>query len=238
VAQVATVGEVQTHQTAVGRHESLVNLEVGRASTEALNVDTPLGRVEVEGLESTLLAEKLNLVNVLVATVVPGTRKTLGVLVGHGRPEGVENGPGGDVLRGDEDDGLPLPLDLIFHDLGDLRVRVDQGLLEQLRVLSARRGRRAPGRTDALFGGVTLASLWPWERAYVEPLLAIVNWVFYSLRKEKMCSVSEEQVEEFCGWERRTGRDKEGQVKGTSQSRYGGGRKKSNGGATRDTAGF
>lgn len=134
MAQVATVGKVQAHQTTVGRHESLVDLEVGRAPTETLDVDTPLGRVEVEGLESTLLAEKLNLVNVLVATIVPGTRETLGVLVGHGRPKGIENGAGGDVLGGDQDDGLPLPLDLLCHDLGDLRVGVDQGLLEQLRI--------------------------------------------------------------------------------------------------------
>lgn len=134
MAQMATVGEVQTHQATVGRHESLVDLQVGRASTEALDVDTPLGGVEVEGLEGTLLAEKLDLVNVLVATIVPGARETLGVLVGHGRAESIENGAGGDVLGGDQDDGLPLPLDLLGHDLGDLRVRVDQGLLEQLQI--------------------------------------------------------------------------------------------------------
>lgn len=134
MAQMATVGEVQTHQATVGRHESLVDLQVGRASTEALDVDTPLGGVEVEGLEGTLLAEKLDLVNVLVATIVPGARETLGVLVGHGRAESIEDGAGGDVLGGDQDDGLPLPLDLLGHDLGDLRVRVDQGLLEQLQI--------------------------------------------------------------------------------------------------------
>lgn len=134
MAQVATMGEVQTHQTTVGRHESLVDLQVGRASTEALDIDTPLGGVDVEGLEGTLLAEKLDLVNVLVATVVTGARETLGVLVGHGRPKSIEDGAGGDVLGGDQDDGLPLPLDLLGHDLGDLRVRVDQGLLEQLQI--------------------------------------------------------------------------------------------------------
>lgn len=134
MAQVATVGKVQTHQTTVRRHESLVDLQVCRASTEALDVYTPLGGVEVEGLESTLLAEKLNLVNVLVTTVVTGTWETLGVLVGHGRAKGIEDGAGGDVLGGDQDDGLPLPLDLVLHDLSDLRVGVDQGLLEQLRI--------------------------------------------------------------------------------------------------------
>lgn len=85
MAQVATVGQVETHETAVGRHDGLVDLQVGRAATEALDVDTPLLVVEVEGIESTALAEQLNPVNVLVATVVTSTGVALRVLVGHGR---------------------------------------------------------------------------------------------------------------------------------------------------------
>lgn len=114
VAQMATVGKVKTHQSAVRRHDSLVDLEVGRAARKALDVDTPLLRVEVEGLESTLLAKKLDLVDVLVATIVTSTGITLGVLVGHGRTKGIEDGSGGDVLGGDEDNGLALALNLIL----------------------------------------------------------------------------------------------------------------------------
>lgn len=114
VRQVTTVRKVKTHQTAVNGHDGLVDLQVGRRSRKALDVDTPLVRVEVESLESTLLAKKLDLVNVLVATVVTGTRETLGVLVGHGRTESIENGTGSDVLRSNENDGLALTLDLIF----------------------------------------------------------------------------------------------------------------------------
>ena len=114
MAQMATVGEVKTHQSAVGRHNSLVDLEVGRGSRKALDVDTPLLGIEVEGLESTLLAKKLNLVDVLVSTIVTSTGVTLGVLVGHGRTKSIEDGTGGDVLGGDEDDGLALALDLIL----------------------------------------------------------------------------------------------------------------------------
>jgi hypothetical protein len=111
---VATVGEVKAHETAVGRHDGLVDLEVGRAAAEALDVDTPLGRVEVEGLEGTALAQQLDLVNVLVAAVVAGAGQTLGVLVGHGGAQGIEDGAGGDVLGGNENNGLALTLDLIF----------------------------------------------------------------------------------------------------------------------------
>lgn len=114
VAQVATVGQVETHETAVGRHDSLVDLQVGRAAAEALDVDTPLLVVEVEGIESTALAEQLDLVNVLVATIVTSTGVALRVLVGHGRAQGIEDGAGGDVLGGNENNGLALTLNLIF----------------------------------------------------------------------------------------------------------------------------
>jgi len=111
---MATVGEIKTHESAVRGHDSLVNLEVGRAAAQGLNIDAPPLRVEVEGPESTLLAKSLDLVNVLVATVVASAGQTLGVLVGHGRSKGIEDGTGGDVLRRNEDDGLALTLDLIF----------------------------------------------------------------------------------------------------------------------------
>lgn len=114
MAKMATVGEVKTHETTVRRHDSLVDLEVGRRSRQALDVDTPLLRVEVEGLKGTALAEKLDLVDVLVATIVTSTGVTLRVLVGHGGTKSVEDGAGGDVLGGDEDDGLALTLDLIL----------------------------------------------------------------------------------------------------------------------------
>lgn len=85
MAQVATVREVQAHESAARSHDGLVNLQVGRATAQALDVDAPACRVEVEGLESALLAEQLDGVDVLVATVVTRTRLALGVLVGHGR---------------------------------------------------------------------------------------------------------------------------------------------------------
>jgi len=135
VAQMATVGKVKTHESAVRRHDGLVNLEVGRAARQALDVDAPLRRVEVEGLKGTLLAQKLDLVNVLVAAIVASAGETLGVLVGHGGAEGIKDGAGSDVLRGDEDDGLALALNFVLHDLSNLRVGVHEGLLEELLVL-------------------------------------------------------------------------------------------------------
>ena len=114
VRQVTTVGKVKTHQAVVGAHESLVDLQVGRAATEALDVDPPLGRVEVERLEGTLLAGDLNGIDVLVAAVVASTGVALGVLVGHGSAQSFEDGVRSEVLRGDQDDRFPLALDLAF----------------------------------------------------------------------------------------------------------------------------
>lgn len=112
--KMATVRKVETHETTVRRHDSLVHLQVGRAARQALDVDTPPLRVEVEGLESSFLAEQLNAVNVLVAAIVASAGVALGVLVGHGGAEGIENGARGDVLRGNENNRLSLPLDLIL----------------------------------------------------------------------------------------------------------------------------
>lgn len=114
VAQMSTVRQIQTHQPFVRPHQGLVDLQVRRGTAQALDVDTPLLGVKVEGLESTPLACQLDGINVLVATVVSGTRVALGVLVGHGGPECVEDGPGSDIFRGDEDNGLALTLDLLF----------------------------------------------------------------------------------------------------------------------------
>lgn len=108
------MGKVKTHETAVDRHDSLVNLQVGRAARQALDIDTPLLGVEVEGLESSLLAKQLDLVDVLVATIVTSTGVTLRVLVGHRGTEGIEDGTRSNVLGGNENNGLALTLNLVL----------------------------------------------------------------------------------------------------------------------------
>jgi hypothetical protein len=130
-------------------HDGLVSLQICRATAQALYIDTPLLRVQSESLKGALLAEQLDRINVLVATVVSGTGVTFGVLVRHGRTERIENGAGRDILGGDEEDRLALTLDLfllwqllvyigkrrtrrLYHNLSDLLVGVHQGLLHEL----------------------------------------------------------------------------------------------------------
>jgi hypothetical protein len=53
---------------------------------------------------------------VLVTAVVASTGVSLGVFVGHWCAESIVDGARGDVLRGDEKDGLALALDFFFLD--------------------------------------------------------------------------------------------------------------------------
>jgi hypothetical protein len=81
VAQVSTVRQIKAHQSLMRSHDSLVDLQIGRATTQALNVDAPFLGVNIESLESTSLASQLDRVNVLVSTIVSCTWVTLRVLV-------------------------------------------------------------------------------------------------------------------------------------------------------------
>jgi hypothetical protein len=70
--------------------------QAARWGTRTLDVDSPLVRVEAESLEGPLLAERLGLVNELVAAVVASAGVALGVLVCGG-----ERGRGVGVSAGD-----------------------------------------------------------------------------------------------------------------------------------------
>jgi hypothetical protein len=163
---MATVGEIQSHQTVVGTHQGLIDLQIGRTATQTLDVDTPFGGVQVEGLKGTHLASQFDGIDMLVTTVVTGTRVTLRVLVGHGRAQSIEDSTGGEVLGGNQDNRLALTLDLFFlrgrggqqlnidiissgahlprncisrrtyHDLSNFRIRLSERLLEELQSIS------------------------------------------------------------------------------------------------------
>lgn len=149
VTQMATVREIQTHQSLMRSHDSLVDLQVGWRARQALNIDTPFLVVQVESSKSTSLAGQLDRVNVLVSTVISSTRITLGVFVGHWGSQSIEDGAGSDIFGSDKDDGFSLTLDLEFlqtnlakvkdlnmviyyHNLCDLWVGVEEGSLKHL----------------------------------------------------------------------------------------------------------
>jgi hypothetical protein len=57
---MTSMREIKTHKSLMGSHDSLVDLQIGRATTQALNIDTPFLGVQMEGFESTSLAQQLN----------------------------------------------------------------------------------------------------------------------------------------------------------------------------------
>lgn len=67
---LSTVGEIETHETVVGLHESTIDVEVGGGTGQGLDVDAPLLGVQVEGLQGAFLAEALRHVDLLVTTIV------------------------------------------------------------------------------------------------------------------------------------------------------------------------
>ena len=120
VGEVAAAGEVEAHDAGVGLEEAGVDGEVGRGARVGLDVDGPDGGVEAEGGEGALLGDGLDDINVLRTAIVAGTDLTLGVLVGEGGAEAVEDGLRGEVLGGDHLEAAVLAghllLDGVVHD--------------------------------------------------------------------------------------------------------------------------
>lgn len=81
VGQVAAMWKVESHESVVDVEDGGVCLEVGWGAGVWLDVDAPFCWVELEGLESALLAQGLGLIYELVSSVVSRTWVTLRVLV-------------------------------------------------------------------------------------------------------------------------------------------------------------
>ncbi|RNA14245.1 hypothetical protein BpHYR1_029140 [Brachionus plicatilis] len=62
--------QVETHDAAVRAYESGVDGKVGRASGQRLHVHSPLGCVQTEHFQRSLLGQELNFVNQLIATII------------------------------------------------------------------------------------------------------------------------------------------------------------------------
>mmetsp|Transcript_41269 Transcript_41269/g.115267 ORF Transcript_41269/g.115267 Transcript_41269/m.115267 type:complete len:251 (+) Transcript_41269:1164-1916(+) len=129
VGEVAAAGEVEAHDPVVGFEQGGVHGEVCRAAGVGLHVDAPLLRVQAERLESAVLAQVLDLVDDLVASVVARPRLALGVLVGERRSERLHARPGREVLRRDQLDRIDLPLFLLLDQRRHGRIRLLQALV-------------------------------------------------------------------------------------------------------------
>jgi hypothetical protein len=127
MCEVAAGGEIQAHDAVVGLEHGRVGSEVGRRAGVGLHIDAPLGGVDVEGLEGARPAKVLDLVDELVASVVPVARQALGVLVGEGAAQGLDDGEGGEVLRRDQLDASALAPLLLLDEVVDFWVHRMEG---------------------------------------------------------------------------------------------------------------
>lgn len=114
--------KIQTHDAVVGSQKSRVHGKVGRRSRVRLHIHAPLVGVQTVSLEGTSLAQNLNLVNVLVATVVTLARVALSVLVGESRAKALHHSLGGQVLTGNQLEARPLSVFLLLDDIEQLGV--------------------------------------------------------------------------------------------------------------------
>mmetsp|Transcript_15531 Transcript_15531/g.40247 ORF Transcript_15531/g.40247 Transcript_15531/m.40247 type:complete len:206 (+) Transcript_15531:776-1393(+) len=124
VCEVASVGEVETHDAVVWLEEPSEDCHVGGRSRQRLHVDPPLIRREPERFERAVLAQLLDLVDVNVSTVIPRPNFALGVLVGEAGAHHLHHGPRSEIFRSDQFETGPLPLLLQLKNIKQLGVMI------------------------------------------------------------------------------------------------------------------
>lgn len=110
----------------MGLQQRGVGSEVSRAAGVGLDIDAPLGRIQMEGLERTGAAEVLDLIDELVTAVVAVARHALGILIGKGAAKGFDDGEGSEVLGGDKLDAMGLAALLMFDKVMDFGIDGDE----------------------------------------------------------------------------------------------------------------
>jgi hypothetical protein len=115
MGQMTAVGQVHREDAVARLERSEVDRLVGGGAGVRLHVRM-FGAVESLG---SLDGQGLHLIHDFAAAVVPGTRITLGILVGENASDGLEHSHRGEVLGGDELDVALLPTQFVFDQTGD-----------------------------------------------------------------------------------------------------------------------
>mmetsp|Transcript_14659 Transcript_14659/g.34798 ORF Transcript_14659/g.34798 Transcript_14659/m.34798 type:complete len:659 (+) Transcript_14659:337-2313(+) len=126
VGQVSTGRQVQPHHPGVRRKQRRVDGKVRRASGVGLDVHAPLLLVQAEGLQCSILAKVLHLVNDLIATVVTIAGLALRVLVRQSRPQALHDCTRSEVLGGNELNATRLSGLLLLNEVVHHRVSLLQ----------------------------------------------------------------------------------------------------------------
>ena len=146
VREVAAVRQVHAEHRVAGREEREVHRHVRLRAGVRLDVGV-LGAEERLGARD---RERLGHVHEFAAAVIALPRISLGVLVGHHRANGLENGGADEVLRRNELEPLRLPARLVADGRGNLGIGVGEralhggeGQFGHGKELSYRRGLRS-----------------------------------------------------------------------------------------------
>src|SRR5579884_3673715 len=160
VGEVAAVVEAHAQHGVAGLEDGHVDRHVGARPAVRLDV----GVLRAEELLGPVDGQLLDLVDHLAAAVVATPRVPLGILVVEPRAERLQHRRGGDVLAGDELQGLLLAAQLLVEQVGHggvhsahggLQRGVDQGDPSRYGLSSA--SPRGPARR--MRGGMTLQSM-------------------------------------------------------------------------------
>ena len=153
MAEMTAMREIKAEDAVMRFEQGGVHGEITGRTGEGLNVDAPTIRGRSKGFESALLTKTLRHVDELVAAVVARAGVALGVLVGHDRADGVEDGAGGEVLGRDELDGLDLAGLLPLYDVEHVGVDMVQRGVERGGGGRGRGGDGGCGETAAEIAG-------------------------------------------------------------------------------------
>ncbi len=124
VREVAAVGEVHAHDGVAGLGEHGLGRVVGLRARVRLHVGELAAKQALHALDG----QALDLVDRPAAAVVAPAGKSLGILVGERRADGLHHGGRDEVLGRDELDGVALALELVVHAGRDLGVFLPQVL--------------------------------------------------------------------------------------------------------------
>lgn len=81
VSEMSSMSKSKSHDARARLQETCVHSKVCWTTREGLHIDSPLFAIQSESFKGALLAQNLNLIDVLSATVVASSWVTLRVLV-------------------------------------------------------------------------------------------------------------------------------------------------------------
>jgi hypothetical protein len=110
MSEVATGGEIESHDAIVRAEQGGVHREVRRGPRVGLDIYTPLLRAERVGSQRALLAEQFDLIHIFLATIVALARVTFAVFVREGGTETGHNSFGSQIFGGNELKSSPLAI--------------------------------------------------------------------------------------------------------------------------------